>query len=89
VKEAHVYISPEGEIGAGNHSLVYNVEWELPREVLGSEPVLCDPCTHAACEEAKEAYISSHPEAQGMRGTLNTETVLMQEEKTETDGDVL
>ncbi|KDR72254.1 hypothetical protein GALMADRAFT_74168 [Galerina marginata CBS 339.88] len=42
-KEAHLYIHPAGKIGEGNHSVVYNVEWELPRNYLVDEEI-CHRC---------------------------------------------
>ncbi|KAG5637639.1 hypothetical protein H0H81_003864 [Sphagnurus paluster] len=49
--EAHLYISPAHRVGAGNHSVVYEAEWELPRSTLFPPPrtnhVLCDICVRA------------------------------------------
>ena len=45
VEEAHVYIRAEDLCGAGNHSVVYNVDWELPRWILcGREDAHCEEC---------------------------------------------
>ena len=41
--EAHLYLSPEHYIGAGNHSFVYHAEWELPRSCLVEEQI-CIRC---------------------------------------------
>lgn len=43
IPEAHLYICPSKAMGKGNHSYVYDVEWELPRELL-FEPILCEDC---------------------------------------------
>ncbi|KAI6124329.1 hypothetical protein EDD17DRAFT_1486068 [Pisolithus thermaeus] len=43
VEEAHLYLSPTGKLGKGNHSMVYKAEWELPRELF-AEPKLCHTC---------------------------------------------
>jgi hypothetical protein len=41
--EAHLYITPHELTGTGHHSVVYNVEWELPRHVL-VEDHICKKC---------------------------------------------
>jgi hypothetical protein len=43
VEEAHLYLSPRHMMGVGNHSVVYNVEWELPRDLF-VEARLCQVC---------------------------------------------
>ena len=43
VEEAHLYLSPAGELGDGNHSVVYKAEFELPRDLF-LEPQICIPC---------------------------------------------
>lgn len=43
IPEAHLYISPSSFTGRGNHSYVYDVEWELPRSLF-FEPVYCAEC---------------------------------------------
>ncbi|KAI6007492.1 hypothetical protein EDC04DRAFT_2582786 [Pisolithus marmoratus] len=45
VEEAHLYLSPAGKLGQGNHSMVYKAEWELPRELF-AEPRLCHTCIY-------------------------------------------
>ncbi|KAI6101863.1 hypothetical protein F5141DRAFT_273012 [Pisolithus sp. B1] len=47
VEEAHLYLSPVGKLGKGNHSMVYKAEWELPRELF-MEPKLCHTCVQEA-----------------------------------------
>ncbi|KAG2749435.1 hypothetical protein P692DRAFT_20953361 [Suillus brevipes Sb2] len=42
VEEAHLYISPPA-VGSGNHSVVYSVEWELPRDLF-IDARLCRAC---------------------------------------------
>ncbi|TFK35285.1 hypothetical protein BDQ12DRAFT_324001 [Crucibulum laeve] len=49
VPEAHLYISPAHAAGKGNHSMVYNAEWELPRDLLVPEFI----CRECALEDAK------------------------------------
>ena len=41
--EAHLYLSPKGKIGKGNHSFVYKAEFELPRNQLLDEEI-CQEC---------------------------------------------
>ena len=43
VEEAHLYISPTGNLGEGNHSVVYKAEFELPRDLF-LEPKMCSAC---------------------------------------------
>ncbi|KAF8065394.1 hypothetical protein FPV67DRAFT_1419684 [Lyophyllum atratum] len=51
IGEAHLYISPAHPIGKGNHSIVYQAEWELPRSAVlpspSTDPVLCKDCVNA------------------------------------------
>lgn len=42
-REAHLYLSPSGTIGAGHHSYVYNAEFELPRSTIMDDE-LCEKC---------------------------------------------
>lgn len=42
--EAHLYITPKRQIGSGHHSRVYQVEMELPRELV-VKPRQCNECT--------------------------------------------
>ncbi|KAG1761059.1 hypothetical protein EDD22DRAFT_780316 [Suillus occidentalis] len=42
VEEAHLYLSPPA-VGSGNHSVVYSVEWELPRDLF-IDASLCRAC---------------------------------------------
>lgn len=43
VPEAHLYLSPKGRLGTGNHSIVYEAELELPRDIF-CESTYCKPC---------------------------------------------
>ena len=43
VEEAHLYLSRDYLAGRGNHSVVYNAEWEVPRSTL-MPPSLCQEC---------------------------------------------
>ncbi|KAI6124330.1 hypothetical protein EV401DRAFT_1183528 [Pisolithus croceorrhizus] len=45
VEEAHLYLSPAGKLGEGNHSIVYRAEWEFPRDLF-VEPRLCHSCVY-------------------------------------------
>jgi Lipopolysaccharide kinase (Kdo/WaaP) family len=54
VPEAHLYLSPAHHVGSGNHSVVYNAEWELPRSLLVND-ILCQQCMRdKVAEELKE-----------------------------------
>ena len=50
VEEAHLYLSPAHAIGVGNHSFVYDAEFEVPRSFLVKEE-LCMDCVHSDVEE--------------------------------------
>lgn len=43
VPEAHLYLSPKGRLGEGHHSIVYEVELELPRDLF-CESTYCKSC---------------------------------------------
>lgn len=43
VPEAHLYLSPKGRLGSGNHSVVYEAELELPRDLF-CDSTYCKPC---------------------------------------------
>ncbi|KAF8552017.1 hypothetical protein OG21DRAFT_1466374 [Imleria badia] len=43
VPEAHLYLSPKGKLGTGNHSIVYEAELELPRDLF-CESTYCKSC---------------------------------------------
>ncbi|KAG6843743.1 hypothetical protein H0H87_001044 [Tephrocybe sp. NHM501043] len=51
IEEAHLYLSPAHTVGTGNHSVVYNAEWELPRAAVmptpSSDYILCEKCVAA------------------------------------------
>ncbi|KAG6877381.1 hypothetical protein C0993_007901 [Termitomyces sp. T159_Od127] len=51
IEEAHLYLSPKHVIGIGNHSVVYQAEWELPRSAIIPPPsndfILCEHCVEA------------------------------------------
>ncbi|KIM37318.1 hypothetical protein M413DRAFT_277378 [Hebeloma cylindrosporum] len=53
VEEAHLYLSPAHAIGVGNHSFVYDAEFEVPRSFLVKEE-LCMDCVQADIEELLE-----------------------------------
>ncbi|KAG2367557.1 hypothetical protein BDR07DRAFT_1457812 [Suillus spraguei] len=42
VEEAHLYLAPH-IVGSGHHSVVHNIEWELPRDLF-FEAYLCKAC---------------------------------------------
>ncbi|RXW19969.1 hypothetical protein EST38_g5889 [Candolleomyces aberdarensis] len=42
-EEAHLYLTPNQLCGTGNHSVVYNAEWEVPRSLI-VEDVICKKC---------------------------------------------
>ncbi|KAK7691149.1 hypothetical protein QCA50_006252 [Cerrena zonata] len=73
IPEAHVYFSPAKYIGSGNHSFVYDVEWELPRSAF-FKPQLCRTCIASAVENiVRERYKDSAPP----RGTLVSEVKMV------------
>jgi hypothetical protein len=43
VPEAHLYLSPKGGLGSGHHSIVYEAELELPRDLF-CESTYCKSC---------------------------------------------
>jgi len=43
VPEAHLYLSPKGRLGAGHHSIVYEAELEVPRDLF-CESTYCKAC---------------------------------------------
>lgn len=43
IAQGHLYLSPAHKLGTGNHSVVYEAEWELPRSMLVQE-ILCREC---------------------------------------------
>lgn len=43
VPEAHLYLSPKGRLGTGHHSVVYEAELELPRDLF-CETTYCKSC---------------------------------------------
>jgi len=54
VPEAHLYLSPAHRVGIGNHSILYNAEWELPRSMLVKD-TLCQLCIQdKVAEDLKE-----------------------------------
>ncbi|KAF8123290.1 hypothetical protein EV363DRAFT_1272880 [Boletus edulis] len=43
VPEAHLFLSPKGKLGEGHHSIVYEAELELPRDLF-CESTYCKSC---------------------------------------------
>jgi hypothetical protein len=43
VEEGHLYLSPIAKVGEGHHSIVYQGEWELPRDIF-VKPKICAQC---------------------------------------------
>ncbi|KAI9566196.1 hypothetical protein HD554DRAFT_2118247 [Boletus coccyginus] len=43
VPEAHLYLSPKGRLGTGHHSIVYEAELEIPRDLF-CESTYCKSC---------------------------------------------
>lgn len=52
-REAHMFITPYRKIGKGNYSLVYQVEMEVPRELV-VQPRQCHKCSSIALDQCKE-----------------------------------
>jgi hypothetical protein len=50
IPEAHLYLSSSSACGKGHHSVVYNAEWELPRDLLVEEP----PCKTCLLEKINQ-----------------------------------
>ncbi|KZP19808.1 hypothetical protein FIBSPDRAFT_790201 [Athelia psychrophila] len=65
VPEGHLYISPAHKIGVGNHSVVYEAEWELPRPAL----VPSEFCMECLMKDVAEKMQGRH-----MRGEFPYET---------------
>lgn len=59
VPEAHLYLSPAHQVGTGNHSVVYNAEWELPRSLLVDD-ILCQMCMEEKVAEELGELQTSH-----------------------------
>ena len=72
VPEAHVYFSPAKAVGSGNHSYVYDVEWELPRSVF-FQPQICKTCV---ISELERVLAEKFKDRELPRGTLERETRL-------------
>lgn len=72
VPKAHMYVSPTGKLGEGNHSLVYKVELELPR-YLFFDPVLCSECIHETADKALEARKAADPDYKPLVGNVTKE----------------
>ncbi|KLO09416.1 hypothetical protein SCHPADRAFT_834061 [Schizopora paradoxa] len=56
-QEAHLYITPKRCIGAGHHSYIYQVELELPRELL-VKPKTCLKCAYEGPGEALKKTVT-------------------------------
>ncbi|KIJ59032.1 hypothetical protein HYDPIDRAFT_33544 [Hydnomerulius pinastri MD-312] len=74
IPEAHLYISPQGKLGEGHHSVVYKAEWELPRDLF-CESAICKTCVdekvRGETKRMKESgeWEQQLREAQKARGT--------------------
>ncbi|KAG5647168.1 hypothetical protein DXG03_001123 [Asterophora parasitica] len=66
IEEAHLYLSPAHPIGSGNHSVVYEAEWELPRSAIipppSTDPVLCRTCVQADIDRTLKELDGEHGE---------------------------
>jgi len=66
IEEAHLYISPAYTIEKGNHSIVYEAEWELPCSVVipppPIKPVLCVECVKVAVTRILKEKKGKHNE---------------------------
>jgi len=78
VPEAHMYVSPTGKLGEGNHSLVYTVELELPR-YLFFDPVLCTHCITEVAEKALRAREKADSNYKPFMGTVTKESEFLVE----------
>ncbi|KAF5378317.1 hypothetical protein D9615_008774 [Tricholomella constricta] len=65
-EEAHLYISPAHQIGVGNHSVVYQAEWELPRSAIipppSTDPVICKECVQVDIHRILKEVDGEHGE---------------------------
>uniref|UniRef100_A0A0W0GA36 Uncharacterized protein n=2 Tax=Moniliophthora roreri TaxID=221103 RepID=A0A0W0GA36_MONRR len=52
-EEAHLFLSKYSRKGEGNHSFVYEAEWEIPRELF-VDPKICYACVEA---KAKQVWV--------------------------------
>jgi hypothetical protein len=83
VPEAHLYLSPTHQVGTGNHSVVYNAEWELPRSLL-EDDILCQKCIEERVAEElaelqtrdKEWEAETVSESVTSTGRLHTRTLI-------------
>ncbi|KAF5378310.1 hypothetical protein D9615_008782 [Tricholomella constricta] len=66
IEEAHLYISPAHQIGVGNHSVVYQAEWELPRSAIipppSTDPVICKECLQLDIDRILKEVDGEHGE---------------------------
>jgi hypothetical protein len=69
-REAHLYLAPNEDLGVGNHSHVYNAEFEVPRSLLVKEE-LCMDCVHADVEGQLKERTADLKNAR--RGKMSTE----------------
>jgi len=84
-KEAHLYLLPAEDLGEGNHSYVYNAEFEVPRSLLVKEE-LCMDCVHADVEEQLKERASDLKNAR--RGKICTKEETEKPQFLSYDGDV-
>ncbi|KAF9233238.1 hypothetical protein BU15DRAFT_54176 [Melanogaster broomeanus] len=71
VPEGHLYLSPSGKLGTGHHSIVYNAEWELPRDLF-CESVICNTCVSERVREEVERLKKSGEWEQRLQEAVNT-----------------
>ncbi|KAL5483372.1 hypothetical protein ACEPAI_8603 [Sanghuangporus weigelae] len=57
---AHLYITPRRRIGRGHHSFVYQVELELPRNML-VQPKVCYECTKEV-QRVMKSFLEQNPQ---------------------------
>ena len=72
--EAHLYITAHDLTGTGHHSVVYNVEWELPRHVLVDDHI-CKKCVFETGIALLEAEDGPNGETKDSKWLERTGTV--------------
>jgi len=68
-KEAHLYLAPAKGLGVGNHSRVYDAEFDIPRSLLVKDD-LCMDCVRADVEGQLKERAADLRNAR--RGTMST-----------------
>ncbi|KAK7032438.1 hypothetical protein VNI00_012996 [Paramarasmius palmivorus] len=88
--EAHLFLSEHKQKGQGHHSLVYEAEWEIPRNLFPSEdPKICYACVEA---KAKEIWMNQNPNeetSEWRRGDKDPDTLRVELTRLSVSDDVV